>query len=57
MIEKQKPIMIAWEFAFSLVVMYNMITVPLYICFPWIVEIHTTEDKVIDYSVELLWVL
>jgi hypothetical protein len=37
--------------------MYNMITVPLYICFPWIVEKTTTRDRVMDYTVELLWVL
>jgi hypothetical protein len=35
MIEKNKAIMLAWEFGFALVVMYNMITVPLMICFPW----------------------
>jgi hypothetical protein len=57
MIEKHKTIMVAWEFAFSLVIMYNMITVPLYICFPWIVEKTTTKEKVVDYTVELLWVL
>lgn len=35
MIEKNKTIMIVWEFPFALVIMYNMVTVPLMICFPW----------------------
>lgn len=57
MIEKNKAIMIAWEFCFSLVIMYNMITVPLYICFPWTVEQVSARTKFLDYSVELLWAL
>lgn len=35
MISKTKSIMVTWELLFSLIIMYNMITVPLMLCFPW----------------------
>lgn len=38
MISKDHRAMVAWNLIFSVVIMYNMITVPLMLCFPWINE-------------------
>jgi hypothetical protein len=57
MIPKTKSILVAWELIFSLVIMYNMITVPLMICFPWTLEEKTKGEKAFDYAIEFAWVL
>ena len=38
MIKKTKLSMVVWDFLFSLIVTFNMITVPLMITFPWVLE-------------------
>ena len=42
---------------FGLVVMYNIITVPLLICFNWTVAEKTKEEIAFDLAIEFTWVL
>lgn len=42
---------------FSLVIMYNMISVPLMICFPWTLDGKTRHEISLDFAIEFAWVL
>jgi hypothetical protein len=57
MIRKDKLSMIIWELIFSLVVMFNMITVPLMITFPWVIEEVSSNILVFELCFEGIWVL
>ena len=57
MISNKKLSMILWELIFSLVVMFNMITVPLMITFPWVIEELSTNILVFELCFEGIWVL
>lgn len=57
MIPKTKSILMIWEMIFGLVVMYNIITVPLLICFNWTVAEKTKEEIAFDLAIEFTWVL
>ena len=57
MIKNTSALMIAWEFLFSMNIMYTMITVPLLICFPHLTGRTGKGAIALGYINELMWML
>lgn len=50
-------IVMVWTQLFSVVVIYNMLTVPLKFCFKEASLEYEKKTKILDYFLEIIWLL